>query len=203
MLWPQRRPMPAGAVAATAGPQDDEAALVQAAATGDGSAFRRLVAPELGRLHSVAYRMLQDAAEAEDVVQDALTRAWSTIPRWRAGEARYGTWLHRVVVNAALDRLRGRKVRQHAPLDEAMEVSDGAPDPMQVLSDAQRLKAMRQAIAELPERQRVALILATASGMPQGEIAITMEITVGAVESLLVRAKRNLAARLCEWMGER
>lgn len=175
---------------------DPEAALLLAAGRGDGGAFRRLVEPTLDRLYSVAYRLLGHAQDAEDAVQDSLVKAWAEIARFRPGEARYATFLHRVVVNRCLDRLRAGKLRRHGDLEEAETVADPGPSPAEQAAEREEAIRLRRAIDALPERQRVALTLVHAGGLKGAEVAAVMGISAGAVESLLVRAKRDLRAKL-------
>lgn len=141
----------------------------------------------------VAYRMLGDRAEAEDLAQEAMLRLWKIAPEWRAGEAKVSTWLYRVVTNLATDRLRRRR---GVGLDEAPEVPDGAASALEQMIDADRAAALEAALAQLPARQRQAVVLRHLEGLSNPEIAAAMEIGVEAVESLTARGKRALAALL-------
>jgi RNA polymerase sigma-70 factor (ECF subfamily) len=176
--------------------------LLAAVGRGDAQAFRALVARHADRLHAVALRTLGDAAEAEDVTQEVLTRLWQQAPRWRPGAAQVATWLHRVAVNACLDRLRRARHRRHAPLEAADAVPDTAPGIETRLVEGERARAVRAAVAGLPDRQRMALALTYAGGLSNAAVAEAMALSVGAVESLLVRAKRELRARLTVAGGE-
>ena len=86
--------------------ESDEDALMLRFAQGDQSAARDLAARRLPAVFALARRMLRDDAEAEDVAQEAMLRLWKIAPDWRPGEARVGTWLHRVALNLCYDRLR-------------------------------------------------------------------------------------------------
>ena len=170
----------------------DEALLVLYA-NGDPAAARSL-SLRMGPLaYRLAPRMLRDGAEAEDVAQEALIRLWKIAPDWRQGEARVTTWLYRVVSNLATDRLRKRR---GVGLDEAPEVADGAPSALEGLIASDRAAALEAALAQLPERQRMAVVLRHIDGLGNPEIAAAMEIGVEAVESLTARGKRALAALL-------
>lgn len=160
---------------------------------GDRAAARSLTL-RLGPLaYRVALRMLGDRAEAEDLAQEALLRLWKIAPEWRTGEAKVSTWLYRVVTNLATDRLRRRR---GVGLDEAPEVADGTASALERMIDADRAQALQLALAQLPARQRQAVVLRHLEGLSNPEIAAAMEIGVEAVESLTARGKRALAALL-------
>lgn len=173
----------------------DEALLARYAA-GDPAAARVLTLRLVPRAMGYAARMLGDGAEAEDVVQEAMLRLWRAAPGWRAGEAQVSTWLYRVVTNLCTDRLRQRKRRPAAALDEAPEVPDGAQGAEAGLIEADRMAALQAALDALPDRQRQAVILRHIEGFTNPEIAEVMDIGIEAVESLTARAKRALTAIL-------
>lgn len=170
-------------------------ALLQRFADGDQSAARALTLRLTPRTLAVAYRMLGDRAEAEDVAQEAMMRLWKIAPEWRVGEAQVSTWLHRVTSNLSIDRLRKRR-RNGPALDDVAEPSDPAPSPVAVLMAADRAAAVRKALDELPDRQKQAVALRHFEGMGNPEIADVMEISVEAVESLLSRGRRALATTM-------
>lgn len=160
---------------------------------GDQGAARSLVL-RLGPLaYRVALRMLGDAAEAEDLAQEAMLRLWKIAPEWRQGEAQVSTWLYRVVTNLATDRLRRRR---GIALDEAPEPDDGRPAVVDSMIEADRAAALQGALNLLPARQRQAVVLRHLEGLSNPEIAAAMDIGVEAVESLTARGKRALAANL-------
>lgn len=173
----------------------DEVILARYAA-GDPVAARVLTLRLVPRALGYAGRLLGDAAEAEDVTQEAMLRLWRAAPGWRAGEAQVSTWLYRVVTNLCTDRLRARRRRPAAALDEAPEVPDGARGAEAGMIEADRLGALQAALAALPERQRQAVVLRHIEGLGNPEIAAVMDIGVEAVESLTARAKRALTAIL-------
>lgn len=180
--------------AQTAGADGDpEARLLADWVAGDPSAARVLVARLTPRAFGQAMRMLADRAEAEDVVQEALMRLWQVAPVWRTGEARVTTWLYRVVANLCTDRLRRRR---GVALDAVAEPPDPAPAPAAALQEAARLRALSDALAQLPERQAQAVALRHLEGLSNPEIGAIMEISAEAVESLTARGKRALAAIL-------
>ncbi len=147
------------------------------------------------RIFQMATRVLKDKAEAEDITQEAMLRLWRIAPTWRTGEAHVGTWLYRVALNLCRDRLRRRKGRDVA-LDEVAEPEDDRASAAERMQETSRTKALEQALSELPERQRQAVILRHLQELSNPEIAEIMEISVEAVESLTARGKRSLAAKL-------
>ncbi|MCA2012518.1 RNA polymerase sigma factor [Pararhodobacter sp. CCB-MM2] len=170
----------------------DDALLVQYAA-GDPQAARLLVERLAPRVLRVTQRLLQDAAEAEDVTQEAMLRLWKIAPRWEPGGAKPSTWLHRVAVNLATDRLRRRR---GVDFDEIAEPDDPSPGVVETMIDGERRRALDEALALLPDRQRVAVVLRHLEGMSNPEIGTAMGIGVEAVESLTARGKRRLAELL-------
>lgn len=172
-----------------------DAALLVAYANGDPEAARTLSARVLPRVLGQATRMLQDRAEAEDVAQEAMLRLWKVAPDWRQGEAQVTTWLFRVVANLCTDRLRKRK-RTGVGLDQIAEPADPAPGAAATIQTAARLRALADALAQLPDRQAQAVALRHLEGLPNPEIAAIMDISPRAVESLTARGKRALAAML-------
>lgn len=172
-----------------------DAALLVAYANGDPEAARLLSARVLPRVLGQAMRMLQDRAEAEDVAQEAMLRLWRIAPDWRQGEAQVTTWLFRVVANFCTDRLRRRK-RTGVGLDQIAEPVDPTPGAAAGLQTAARLRALSDALAELPERQAQAVALRHLEGLSNPEIGTIMDISPRAVESLTARGKRALAAIL-------
>jgi RNA polymerase sigma-70 factor (ECF subfamily) len=173
----------------------DEALLI-AYGNGDTGAARIL----LGRLTPLmlryAVRLLGgDRAEAEDVAQEAMLRLWKVAGEWRQGEARVTSWLYRVTANLCTDRLRRRRW-QGPGLDQIAEPPDPAPAAAEAMTDTARREALDAALADLPERQRQAVVLRHIEGLANPEIAAIMDIGVEAVESLTARGKRALAARL-------
>lgn len=172
---------------------DSDDALLLRYGAGDAEAARLLVDRLAPRILRLARRLLQDEAEAEDVTQEALLRLWQVAPRWVAGGAQPSTWLHRVAVNLATDRLRRRR---GVALDAIDEPDDPAPAAVEAMIDSDRRRALETALAALPDRQRVAVVLRHLEGMTNPEIAATMGLGVEAVESLTARGKRRLAQLL-------
>jgi RNA polymerase sigma-70 factor (ECF subfamily) len=166
---------------------------MQRVAAGDHDACRLLVERHLGPIVALAARMLGDAAEAEDVAQEAFLRLWSYAGSWKPGAAQLSSWLHRVALNLCFDRLR-RKL--HAPLDEAPEPVDPSPEMSTVLFRRHVVRHVQAALMHLTDAQRAALTLCHYQGIRNADAAEMLGLTVEALESLLARARRTLRERL-------
>lgn len=136
-----------------------------------------------------------DKAEAEDVTQEAMLRLWRAAPGWRVGEAKPRTWLYKVTANLCIDRLRKRRGGM-ADIDDIAEPADDAPSVERSMQMSERANALQDALAQLPDRQRQAVVLRHIEGHTNPEIAEIMDIGVRAVESLTARGKRALEALL-------
>lgn len=190
------RPRLVPSAAAAAHPVNDtisDEELVARVAAGDRAAYGALVARHLDRTVTVARRILASGAEAEDVAQEAFLRLWQHAGRFRPGEARFTTWFYRITSNLCLDH---RRKRTALPLEAAGDPVDPTPDQHAVLERTRTARAVASAVERLPERQRAAIALTYDSGMSNAEAARALDITVGAMETLLVRARRSLRATL-------
>lgn len=171
--------------------QDDR--LLQSVANGDKSAFARLRDRHINQIFSLALRVTGSRVDAEDATQEAFTRAWKKASNWQLGEAKFSTWLYRVTMNLCIDARRKPKAEQ---LDPELPLIDPQPSAEAQILRAEQEKRVRLAMAALPERQREAMALCYTLGLSNAEAATTMEISVKAYESLLVRAKKDIRARL-------
>ena len=171
---------------------DSDEALMARVARGDERAFRELARRYVPIMLGVARRILGNAAEAEDVVQEAMLRVWTHAPRWQP-LALFRTWLSRVVVNLCLDR---KRKAPWVELEAAGEIADPAPLAGESAEAAKRERLLAAAIADLPDRQRAAIVLSYTEGMSNAQVAEILNTTVSAVETLLVRGKQNLRRAL-------
>ena len=170
-------------------PRDRE--LLAAHVAGDRDAFGSLVAAHRDRLWAVALRTLADREEAADALQDALLSAYRAASSYR-GEARVTTWLHRIVVNACLDRVRRRQARPTVALPDDLVLADPA-DPLGAREERVELE---RALAALPPDQRAAVVLVDVQGLPLEEAAHVLRIPLGTVKSRCSRGRARLALAL-------
>lgn len=175
---------------------DPDAELVRNAGAGDAQAASALVRKHLPRMIALARRMLNDAAEAEDVGQEVFLRVWREAPRWKPGGAKFETWMHRVALNQCYDRLRRR--REKTDPEAGANVPDAAPLASDLWLAQQRTAKVGAALAKLPERQRSAIELVHFQELTNVAAAETLEISVEALESLLARGRRALKAALAD-----
>ncbi len=190
-------PRPTLAVDPGADDEEDDKVLVGRVAAHDAGAFRTLVERHLPSLLGVARRMLGDAAEAEDVSQEALIRLWQNGANLQLGAGGVRPWLRRVVTNLCIDRIRaGRRtdVMEEVP-DRSVE-----PDQLAALEAGDLAARVDAALQSLPERQRIALSLFHYEGLSQIEVGEILGVSDEAVESLLARARRTMRRLLDnEW----
>lgn len=180
-----RRPTPA-----------EEAALVRAAQRGDLGAFERLMHGHAPALYTLALRSLGDAQEAEDLVQEAMLRAWNGLVSFRA-EARLGTWLYRIVINLCYNRLPQLR-RQPEGLDEAWaeELPQAEDGPEALLADGELRRALQGAIDALPAQQRLLITLRHLEDLRYDEIAELTGLPLGTVKTGIHRGRRQLRGSL-------
>ena len=190
----------------------EESELIGRLRAGDDSAYERLVNEQAGRLLSVARRMLASEEDAHDVVQDAFLSAFRAIDRFEGG-SRLSTWLHRIVVNAALMKIRSRKRRPETPIEELLPtfIEDGHQSTTPVewkrtaheVLESQETRAMvRELIDELPEIYRNVLLLRDIEELDTKETADLLEVTPNAVKIRLHRARLALRTLLDPHMRE-
>lgn len=167
--------------------ETSDAELVAAHVGGDPDAFGVLVRRHRDRLWAVALRTLGDPEEAADALQEALISAFRNAAGFR-GEAAVTTWLHRIVVNACLDRLRRRAARPTVPLEDR-EVAQ--PRDEHAVTELQL--DVRAALARLPEAQRLALVLVDMEDLPVAEAAALLGVAEGTVKSRCARGRMAIA----------
>jgi RNA polymerase sigma-70 factor (ECF subfamily) len=174
-----------------------DAELLSAHVAGDASAFEHLVRRHRDRLWSVALRTTGDPEEASDALQDALISAFRRADQFR-GDSAVTTWLHRIVVNASLDRLRRRAVRAAQPLPDDDDRLPGAvvADPRDAMDSRETQLVVTAALAELPADQREAILLVDVEGWSVEEAAQMLDCPVGTVKSRCFRGRAKLAKRL-------
>jgi RNA polymerase sigma-70 factor, ECF subfamily len=168
--------------------ESDEELLARTAA-GEQRAFRPLVARHMGRAIRLAQTIIGDASDADDVAQDAFLRVWRQAGSFDPAIARFTTWLHRIVVNLAIDRTRRPRAE---PIELAAHIPSDEPGALVALVAAEERDMVRDALAGLPERQRAAIALFHLEGLSGREAATVMSLSEKAFESLLTRARATL-----------
>ncbi len=174
---------------------DPDDLLVKRVARGDAAAVRALVDVKLPRILALGRRMLADPGEAEDVAQEVFLRIWRHAGDWKAGGARFDTWVHRVALNLCYDRLRRRREQ---PMADPPEQRDEGPAPDRGLLADDVGRRVEQAMQALPGRQREAIVLCHYQGLGNIEAAGLMQVSVDALESLLSRGRRGLRLALAD-----
>jgi RNA polymerase sigma-70 factor (ECF subfamily) len=176
--------------------------LMAKTAEGDEYAFEALVRRHQTSVLNLVYRYVGDRAMARDLAQEVFIKVWRAAKRYEA-KAKFTTWIYRITANLCLNELKsfgkkkllfgGNPVEEGQTRNEESNVSPSAED---LLLAEERSRQISIALQSLPENQRMALILKRYDNLSYGEIAKIMECSVSAVESLLVRAKRNLQEKL-------
>ncbi|MFF3765972.1 RNA polymerase sigma factor SigM [Streptomyces sp. NPDC001922] len=172
--------------------------LLTAHVAGDHEAFGEIVRRHRDRLWAVALRTLGDREEAADAVQDALVSAYRAAHTFR-GQSAVTTWLHRITVNACLDRARKAASRRSSPvaeterLEQLLEPHESAAAPVE-RDDLHR--ELLQALGTLPQEQRAALVLVDMQGYPVAEAARILDVPTGTVKSRCARGRARLLPQL-------
>lgn len=184
-----------------------EELLIRRIQAGDDAAFERLVEHCGPRVYALAYRMIGNCDDAQDVVQEAFLRVYQGLPRFRADSA-FNTWLYRIVVNLCHDELDRRK---RCPHTQSEVVTDGADAPISLLDQMttgetpedlcirhERQRQLEQLILSLPEAHRVVVLLHDIQGLRYDEIAAVLHMNVGTVKSRLNRAHHQLRENILQ-----
>ena len=158
----------------------------------DGACLKLLSQRHGELVYRIAYRMLGDAHEAEDIAQEALLRLWTHADRWQGGGSGIAAWLTRVGTNLCLDRLRKQRRMSDGDFPER---EDDAPLADTEAQNSETRQAVVECIGDLPERQRASVVLTYYEEMPNRAASEAMDMKIKAFESILVRARKAL--RLC------
>jgi len=190
---------------AAPGERDPEDALdvelMAKTAEGDLASFEELVGRHQNRVFGTAVRMLNSEEDAEDIAQQVFVRVWKSAKRYKP-TAKFSTWLMTITRNLVLNEIRRRTRKPVWFLEEQDENASGrvpdqsTPDPSKNIEQSELEKAVDQAISELPEPQRMAVVLRRFEEMPYEEIGQIMKMSVPAVKSLLFRARTALREKL-------
>jgi RNA polymerase sigma-70 factor, ECF subfamily len=174
-------------------PERSDAELLRAHADGDPRAFEELVRRHRDRMWAVALRTLREPEEAADALQEALISAYRAAGSFRA-ESAVTTWLHRIVVNACLDRIRRRQVRPTVPLPE-----EGPGEPAERrdrMAERDTAMVVEEALGRLNAEQRAAITLVDIEGYPVADAAQMLGVAEGTVKSRCARGRAKLAVLL-------
>jgi len=182
----------AGMVSRTAISMRDETALVARAQSGDTRAFEALYREHVDRVYGLCLRMTGNVGEAEDCAQEAFIQAWKKLARFR-GDSAFGTWMHRIAVNAVLGRIRKSKREQ----DRIQAVAEMTTSPASI-GDSGELRDLSDAIDRLPEGARHVFVLNAVYGYSHEESSDMLGVAVGTTKAQLHRARRLLAQQLEE-----
>jgi RNA polymerase sigma-70 factor, ECF subfamily len=177
-----------------------EARAIAGVQQGDAEAYDYLVSKYLRRVVGIAYGVVRNAHDAEDLAQEAFVKAFQSMGRFRAGEA-FGPWIYRIVTNRALDAMKHRNRFRHETIAETEPAArrDDATVPAMSNEIAQRIDA---AIDELPEMQRIVARLHLVEEFEHDEIAAMMELSDGTVRSHLSLARKKLREKLADLYDE-
>lgn len=174
---------------------DPDHDLISGLMAGKETALRALMDRRMATVHRLAYRLLGDEFESEDVCQETFLKFWRAAPTWRTGEARILTWLCRVATHDCYDRLRKSRPDLPGDLSEQADNRDTADTNLEA---RQRWDALQSAMMRLPERQRIALSLCYDDALSQKDACEIMNIGEKAYEALLVRGRKGLKERMKE-----
>jgi RNA polymerase sigma-70 factor (ECF subfamily) len=192
--------------------QDPDVRLMMQVRAGDAAAFTELVMRYQNRLLTVLEHLVGNREQAEDLTQEVFFRVFRAAPRYEPG-AKFSTWLFTIANNVASNALRSRSRRREVGvpegngdstalrLDQLAKAASGAM-PTRALDKAEQAQMVRHAVAALSERQRMALLLAKFEGMSYQDIALTMNLSVQAIKSLLSRARVNLKELLTPYVEQ-
>jgi len=168
--------------------------LLALTAAGDQAAFAKLVRKHQSRVFNLIYRFTRDRQDAEDLAQEVFFKVWKYARTFK-GQSAFSTWLYRLAVNTCLN-YRQKKKNEPEPLPLLGEFAAETNAAGAEILTRERESFLNKALNGLPVRQKMALILANFEGKSYEEIAVIMEVSISAVETLLFRARQNLAAIL-------
>ena len=173
--------------------------LILAMAGGDEAAFAELWVRYAGAVRGLGHKFLGSRSDGEDVAQEAFHKAWRMAARFDPDRGSGRVWLFAIARNVALDRLRRQRIRWLAGLDElTVEPEEPGPSAERATEARAKLREVHAALLDLPDAQRMALLLSAVAELETPEIAMVLGRSRGAVEQLVVRARRTLRERMEE-----
>lgn len=176
--------------------EDVDAQVIELIAKGDEQAFEQLVHKYQQAVFNTIYRYIGNQDDVQDLAQEIFIKVWRNAGKFK-GKSKFSTWLYRIVVNHCINYRRKNK-RKYVSLDELTEQGK-TPESLKVEPDPEqrrKVELVRKAVDELPERQRMALVLAQFEEKSYKEIAEIMNVSLSSVESLIFRARSALRVKL-------
>lgn len=181
----------------------NDSETIRSVLSGNRDDFRILVEKYQQRVFRLAMGFVHDREDAEDLTQEIFLNAWLSLAKFR-GSSSFSTWLHRIAVNACLNHTRKNKgtildrissfLGTEAVLTSEIPLTEDNPE--EIIINKEHKEWVQRALGSLPENQRSAIVLSKYEDLPQKEIAEILNITEGAVEALIQRAKKNLREKL-------
>ncbi len=177
--------------------QRDDESLIHQIQEGNHEAFAALVNRHSKRFYSIAYRIVFNREDAEDIVQEAFLKLWNGPGLWNQSKgAKFTTWFYRIVTNLCLDH---NKKKKPLTLSEDLHLTDKNPGQEVLSNEKQKQGLLERFIKELPERQQLALNLCFYEGLSNKEAAKIMDMKVKALQSLIMRAKMTLKEKVKQY----
>ena len=176
-------------------PAADEQQLLDEVRKGNDNAYSVLVRRHMKQAYSVAFGFLRDHDDAEDVTQEALVRAYRSLKSFR-GDAEFGTWLHRIVVNLSLNRAKSRQRRAAHEVVHAAAIATVPVEETQASEEAEVRSHFERALHELPTMQRAVVILRHVDGLSTRQVGSILQCSEGTVKTHLFRGVKKLKKRL-------
>jgi RNA polymerase sigma-70 factor (ECF subfamily) len=178
--------------------EDTDEHLIRSAANGDEHAFERIVQKYQQAVFNTIYRYTGSREDVQDLAQEIFIKVWRNAAKFK-GKSKFSTWLYRIVANHCINYRRKRRYN-HVSLDE-LNKNGQIPESLKVQPDweeRRRAERVRQAVDELPGRQRLALVLSQFEDRSYKEIAEIMKVSLSSVESLIFRARSALKQKLAK-----
>jgi len=178
----------------------EERVLIEKSKAGDVAAFEELISSYQKKIFNLAYRMLGNINDADDLAQETFIRVFKSISNFK-GESSFSTWIYRIATNVCLDELRKRKNKKAVSLDDEIKVDDGeikrqiesdSPLPDEIAEREELRLLVKHAISDLPEEQRLIISLRDIQGLSYDEIAQVLDCPSGTVKSRINRARQAL-----------
>lgn len=182
---------------------DEDAPLVAATQAGDSAAFAQLVSRYDRKLFRIAFHIVHNAEDAQDVVQDSFIKVFQNIGRFH-GQSKFSTWLYRIVVNQSLMQVRQQRTKPAVAVvsgdeDEdqvPIDFSDWRPNPEEQYTESELRDLLTRLLQELRPALRVVFIMHDIEGQPMQEVAAALDLSVSAVKTRSLRARLHLREQL-------